>query len=249
MNTQEILDKIALLSRHPSADPEVPPPELIAFFIRWVRRMRQWKVSTLADFANVSVSTVERVERGERVGEASVDRIGIALGYESGYLTSPRRAIPFEQASAEMSDTFGHLEAVAVSPMRSQRKIREAANCQAFLVHRPEVPEMFDDEIETLGEWLDLASFILSTPSQEVSSQRGRRQLYNDILASVETLERSGFTVLSGAMNAPQDGIPDWKVAVISITPRSSDPGAIKRRHILVDHRCVMLPPKTWKAE
>ena len=31
-------------------------------------------------------------------------------------------------------------------------------------------------------------------------------------------------------MNAPQDGIPDWKVAVISITPRSSDPGAINQR-------------------
>jgi hypothetical protein len=53
----------------------------------------------------------------------------------------------------------------------------------------------------------------------------------------VTELERRGLTVLSGVMSAPQDGMPDWKVAVISITPKLTDPGAVKRRHLMVDHR------------
>ena len=52
------------------------------------------------------------------------------------------------------------------------------------------------------------------------------------------------LTVLSGVMNAPQEGIPDWKVAVISVTPKLSDPGALKRRHVFVDRRIVALRPR-----
>jgi hypothetical protein len=48
--------------------------------------------------------------------------------------------------------------------------------------------------------------------------------------------------VLSGVMPAPQDRLPDWKVAVVSITPRLTDPGAAKRRHLMVDRRVVALP-------
>jgi hypothetical protein len=51
------------------------------------------------------------------------------------------------------------------------------------------------------------------------------------------------LTVLSGVMNAPQEGIPDWKVAVVSVTPKLSDPGALKRKHVLVDRRIVASRP------
>ena len=160
----------------------------------------------LGELAGVSISTIERVERGEKVSDENLDRIAVGLGYEPGYFTIPRRAIPSEQAASQVSDTFGHMEVVAIAPMRVQRKIREAANCHAFLIHRPEVGEAFDADIETLGEWLDLASFILSTSPQDISSQRGRRQLYKDILANVADFERSGFTILSGD-RAPRRGV------------------------------------------
>ena len=45
-------------------------------------------------------------------------------------------------------------------------------------------------------------------------------------------------------MSAPQEGIPDWKVAVISVTRKLSDPGALKRRHVFVDRRIVALRPQ-----
>lgn len=56
-------------------------------------------------------------------------------------------------------------------------------------------------------------------------------------------LERRGLTVLSGVMGAPQPGMPDWKVAMVSGTPRLTDPGAPNRRHVMVDRRTVAVTP------
>ena len=42
----------------------VPPPKVIADFVRWSRQVLQWKKETLASFASVSLSTVERIEPG-----------------------------------------------------------------------------------------------------------------------------------------------------------------------------------------
>src|SRR5258708_37095495 len=122
----------------------------------------------------------------------------------------------------------------------------------AFLSTVPKCRETYDSEIANLREWLDLASFILSDIVEHPSSEYGRRDLYNDVLACVCSLEQRGLTVLSGVMSAPQDRLPDWKVAVISITPRLTDPGAAKRRHLMVDRRVVALPsgPATrWRRQ
>jgi hypothetical protein len=126
--------------------------------------------------------------------------------------------------------------------MTTHRAIRDTARCDALLIHRPEVPATYDDDIAGLQEWLDLASFILSDIAEPLPSERGRRDLYNDILTHIGNLERRGLTVLSGVMPAPQHRLPNWKVGVVSITPRLTDPGAAKRRHLTVDRRIVALP-------
>jgi hypothetical protein len=90
MSTKDILDRIANLPAGPSDIPQVPPPELIGFVVRWERVLRHWKQSILADFACVSVSTIERVECGEKVSNEALDRIAQGLGYEPGRFTAPR---------------------------------------------------------------------------------------------------------------------------------------------------------------
>jgi transcriptional regulator with XRE-family HTH domain len=247
MTIQDLLDKIIQLPERPVDVPTTPPSELVAFVVRWNRGLRQWKTTTLADFARVSISTVERIERGERVSDDALDRIAQAFDYAPGYFTAPRVPLGAEQAAASLVDTYSHLEIVPVAPMTTHRAVRDAARCDAVVIHRPGVPDAYDDDIAGLQEWLDLACFILSDIADPPPSERGRRDLYNDILTCVGDLERRGLTVLSGVMPAPQDRLPDWKVAVVSITPRLTDPGAAKRRHVMVDRRVVALPagPKT----
>ncbi len=239
--TQNLFERLAHLPDPPPDVPRVPPVELVAFVVRWSRGLRNWKQSTLADIAGVSVSSIERVERGEKVSDEVLDKVAEGFGHEAGYFTNPRLRLGADEAAAHLADTYGHMEAVAVGPLKTHRAIREIAQCQAYLLHRPDVPESYDGEIANLGEWFGLASFVLSFPEARLSpSDRGRRDLYNDILASVQELEQKGFTVLSGVMDVLQDDM-DWKVAIISVTPKESDPGALKRQHVMVDRRVVGL--------
>ncbi len=243
MTYKELVDRIAALPERPRDTRTVPPNEVIGFVVRWNRGLRQWKVSTLADYARVSVSTIERVERGESVSVEALDRIAKAFGYEAGYFTAPRIPLPREEEIATLLEQYSNLEVVPVSRMRTHRAIRNAAQCQAHLIHRPNVPESYDAGIETLREWLDLAAFELSDLiDHRFPSNRGRRALYDGILGCVRELERRGLTVLTGVMDAPQEGFPEWKVAVVSITPKLTDPGAGKRRHFMVDRRIVGPP-------
>lgn len=242
MNAQEILEKIERSPQRRTDLPTPPPVELVAFVVRWSRSLKNWKVSTLADFARVSVSTVERVERAEKVGEEALDRIASALGYEKGAFHTPRIPLGPEQAVEEMADTLGNLEQVAVAPLKTHRAVRQAMNCQAFLVHRPDVPDAYNQDIANLVEWLDFASFSLADELHGQGAELpARRKLYNDIIACVTDMERRGLTVLVGVMHAPQPNLPEWKVAILSITPKLIDPGAIKRNHVFVDRRNVVL--------
>ena len=239
MTIQELLAEIAQLPERPADIPTAPPIALVAVIVRWNRSLRQWKTNTLADFARVSVSSVERVERGEKVTDEILDKIAQAFGYDAGYFTKPRVPLRENEAAASLVDTYGNLEAVGVFPMKTHQAVREAARCDAFLIHRPEVPEAYDADIESLKEWLDLASFVLSDFARGSSADGGRRDLYNDVLGRIRDMERRGLTVLSGVMPAPQEGLPDWKVAIIAVSPKLTDPGAVKRRHIMVDRRIV----------
>src|SRR5437016_282469 len=112
MTTQDLLDKITQLSERPTDVPTAPPIELRAFVVRWNRGLRHWKTTTLADFARVSVSTVERIERGDRVSDDALDKIAQAFGYEAGYFTTPRVPLGAEETAASLVETYSYLESV-----------------------------------------------------------------------------------------------------------------------------------------
>ena len=243
MKFDKILD--AMLHMNPPEDDtaRVPPREVIAFFVRLVRGLRQLKQESLASLAGVSLTTVERVERAETVTDRCIDQIAIALGYDTGYFTTPRFPISKEAADAELAEIWGNLVPVPVRRVCTHSGIRQLGKCQGFLVHRPGVDDSFDSLISELIEWIDLASFLFGCPSVEKQQEGHWRKLYNDTLKCVRRLEQRGVNVLGGVMDAPQPGIPGWKIAVISLTPRATDPGALKRRAIFVDRRCVELRP------
>ena len=239
MSPKGIIERLAAMPPDTSGAQRVPPIELVAMVTRMGRGLRQWKKETLADFARVSLSTVERVERAEPVGAESLDRIAQALGYERGAFTEPRVPISREQAAAEFVEEMGQLEAVAVSPFETHRQVRMVAASQAFLIQRADLGPAYDAQVEGLTEWMDLASMVMGPHAVVGGEPDRRRELCNDVLAAVSEFRRRGVTVLVGVMDAPLPGMPDWKVTIITLTPRLSDPGAPKRRAILVDKRLV----------
>lgn len=64
-----------------------PESRFTGQFVRFQRQMWGWKKETLASFADVSLSTIERIERGDRVGDDCLDRVAVALGYKRGDFT------------------------------------------------------------------------------------------------------------------------------------------------------------------
>jgi transcriptional regulator with XRE-family HTH domain len=237
MSFHDLLDQISRMESPSTVEPQVPSPAIVGFFVRWVRGLHQWKKATLASFAGVSLSTIERVERGEKVSDENLDRIATALGYGAGYFTTPRIAIPMEDAVNNVVEMLERLRPVPVSPMRSQRKIREAAQCESFIAHHPGLSDELKSQVADLIEWLDLASFIINSPEEGGEPKLSRRKLYRDILACVRGLESQGLVVLSGVLTHEKGDFAGWKTAIISVTQRRSDPAAEKREHVFVDAR------------
>jgi transcriptional regulator with XRE-family HTH domain len=236
---KELVDRVTQLPQPEPGKLEVPPPELIGFIILWSRSMRQMKRSALADLAGVSLSTLERVERGEQVSAALIERIGAALQLEPGHLTAPRTPLPQEEVLNRLSETAKHMEFVKVKRLQTQTQLRELIGCHGFLPHAPDPQDEFKDDLNGLIEWLDHGAFLTGefAPPQ-YRNKTSRRALYNDILKYISTVERNGRTILGGVMKVPLKTIPEWKVAVLSISDKARDPGAVKRRVMFVDRRC-----------
>lgn len=243
MSKQHILDQIStdFLKTRRTKKPITPSREIVAFVVRSSRRLRQWKKLTLASFAAVSLSTVERVERAEKVSNASLQRIAVALGCEHGAFTEPRVPRTDEEVKQELADTYGNLIAVKVEPFCKQRQVRELATCQAILIEHNKLSDVNMDDIVELQEWLDLASYVRNTPARGEDSRIHLRKFYCHILEAVQRFQKRGVTVLAGVMDAPQHGLSEWKVAIVWLCPKLTDPGAINRRYVFVDKRCVEL--------
>jgi hypothetical protein len=131
----------------------------------------------------------------------------------------------------------GPLEPVRVRPLRTQRQLKELAACETMLIHRPELGGRFDDQVDELREWLDLAAFALGVEARGSAAGETRRCLCGDVLGCVQELERRGVAVLAGRMAAPGPSLPGRHVAFISLSPRQRGPGALRPRLVLVDRR------------
>lgn len=240
MTDAELVNRIAAL---PEADPGemvVPDPLVIALCVRISRRSRSWKVATLADFARVSVSSVERVERAEIVSLTVLQRVAQALGYERDAFVAARAAIGMEAAAARVEERWDNLVTVPVERLATQSIIRRIVAADGFLLVPGDLPETYAGDVEALSEWLDLASFQLAKRDGFVldSDPLRLRRLYADVLAHVGRMERRGLTVLAGVIPSIGEA-PIASVAVIQITARLADPGAPKHKTIQVDRSIV----------
>jgi transcriptional regulator with XRE-family HTH domain len=212
-----------------------PSPADVAGIVSANRHVRGWKVSVLAEMAAVSVSTVERVERGEFVSTEMLDRIAEALGFAPGDFWRPRRTRTPEEA---LKATMRHLEGQQIVPCRVFSRMTDAAAVIAavaiyVVVQGPGQPDSTTAElVSTLRETIDLMSFATSD-ALEPKARIRPRQAQQDVLQAVAAVARRGYTPLLATYEAdtPWGHAP---VAAISFHPRLHDPGAPKRRELIV---------------
>jgi hypothetical protein len=230
----------------------VPPRKVIAQFVRWSRQVLQWKKETLASFAGVSLSTVERIERAENVSAESLDRVAVALKQWKGAFTEPRVPLGLKTTLDRIEEHCKQFEGnipVAVRPLRTLPQVAKLVRTDMYAVDGSRLAETHKGDIGALSEWLDFGSFMIGSEEDPcfLASRRERvrrRWIYRTILGQAREIEREAMAIaLAGVYEADTSikTLPKFRVAVVSFFPKASDPAAIKRRFLLAPARVDVL--------
>ena len=220
-----------------------PDVNSIAHIIRFQRHMRQWKQDTLASFAGLSLSSIQRIERGVSVSNECLDKVAIALGYKAGDFTNARIPLDLDAAAEFLEDSLkpfgGHIW-IDVSPVHAQRQVRDFGMCHTYIIDAGRLEVDASADVNQLAEWLDLVAFLTCDEFRRTDRERRRierRRLYEHVLAHVHEIElRAHAVALGGTYEArtKHPYLPKAKVALIGFFPRMTDPSALRRRQLLV---------------
>jgi transcriptional regulator with XRE-family HTH domain len=195
-----------------------------------------WKQDTLASLAEVSLSTVQRVERGETVRPTQLSKLAVALKRAPDAFT--RDVIPLTPAEAlealQMDAAWiqGRVR-VTVAPLRKEAQVRELASTDLFVADS-DVGDEVAPAVSELREWFDLASFIRMEQAGAIETASFRkaplRQFYQGLLESVRRIEVEHRAVcLAGTYEAASTGLlgNSVRVAVVALRSRDNNPAAV----------------------
>jgi transcriptional regulator with XRE-family HTH domain len=225
--------------------PQVPPRDFVAEFVRLQRKMLGWKQEALASFAGVSLSTIQRIERGDQVCDSSLDRVAVAIHQKLGAFTEPRVPLVGEALIQKLKESVAFSEDrqwVRVRPLRNQRQIAELVRSQFYLIDAVRLGDTCNDRIAALYETLDSVAFALATEDEDsivecfAKEPIKRRDLFSMVLDQVSEIERHEKAIALAGTYQAETGIGVLRtvaVALIGFFPKATDPGATKRPSLL----------------
>lgn len=209
-----------------------PSPQEIAALVTAWRRSRNWKQATLAQFAAVSLSPVERIERGETVSIEILDRVAVALEFKEGDFHRPRPRRSVDKSLLQTMRFFEGKLTVPCVPLRTQPQVAALLGCDAYVVDDGRCMPHAAEAIASLRENLGFYRSALREPLG-LDEPVKKREIYTSLLADVQAVERRGYTALYATYDADSRFGP-VKVAVIAFFPKFTDPGAAKREVVFV---------------
>ena len=241
----------------PGTIPRRPDPTSIAFCVAWSRELKQLSIQALASMSGVSPSSVERIERGERVSDDILRKVAVAVNQDEDAFTAeriPRSPDEVEQVLETWAAAYEGMTKVPVLHFTKQRQVRELSRCEAALVHTAHLCEDAQSLVEGLREWIDLAGFIRVTqePDSFIASEpfNSMREFNKDVLAAVREVERVGrATALTGCYHAEilyvhpvnrSSYTMPWRVGIVAFFPKETDPCAIKRQFLWAPKQIAM---------
>jgi transcriptional regulator with XRE-family HTH domain len=201
--------------------------------------MAGWKKATLAGVAGISLSTVERVERGQAVSAETLDRLAAALRQAPGAFTTPRFKLSEREAGALIVERLGWIaktSPVSVSPLRNQAQLRRLSDTVVSLLDH-DLEAAANEDVVNLREWFGLVGFVRAEQKGLIGRERPRRhnlrRLYGDVLDCVRDVERHHRCVcLVGVYHPELVERPGGRLAVgvVALKSKTADPAAPSRR-------------------
>lgn len=241
--------KSAAEAEPPCTIPRRPDQSSIAFCVAWSREMKQLSVQALASMAGVSPSSIERIERCERVSDDTLRKVAVAVNQDEDAFTAERIPLNQDEVERALKAWVAPYEGMTMVPVRhftKQRQVRDLSRCGGALVYSPHLREAAQPLVENLREWIDLAGFIRATQEHDAfitAEPFTRIRKFNrDVLAAIREIERVGHaTALTGCydaeglymdpVNTASRTMP-IKVGLVAFFPKETDPCAIKRQFL-----------------
>ena len=221
-----------------------PPPNVIAEFVKLQRALYGWKRETLAGLARVSLSTVERVERGESVRPSSLEKLALALNQPCGAFTTKRVPLSEVEAMTTLVDSLAWMEGTVpfdVAPLRKEAQLRALTDTELVIVTSDLEGEDAARDVDGLREYLDLTGFVRAQDGI-VMAKRQRsfrlRRLYKDVLEAARSIERNYKAVcLAGTYEAKSStpGFNLMRVSVIAVRSRERNPAAANIKRLMAN--------------
>lgn len=181
------------------------PDEIAAGVVNF-RKQAGWKQITLAHEAGVTERTVQRVERGEKVDEETLRRIGRALRLTESAFVGPRYIPTEDETIASVEKALRDIRVVDIQVFSQARDFDAILSVHGHLIDDSAAPECLGDEFagfkDMLQDWGDIYSEI---------PHSGKLDACRDLLAHVRNIESKGFEARFGLYTTDDD----LKVAVV----------------------------------
>lgn len=186
-------------------------PQEIASAVQMFRKMMDLKQLTLAIEAGVDERTVQRIERGEKVGDETLRRIGKALRLQEPGFVGPRYMRNPDEVRAQVAKTMSELKVTEAHDLTAVRDVEAVLTAQGYVWHDNALPESIADEIaalkDSLTDWGDC---------YEDMSNVERLNACRSLLADVQKIEARGFKAYYGVYETDDR----FRVAVLVFRPR-----------------------------
>lgn len=227
-----------------STAPRVPAPDTIAEFVKLQRAFYGWKRETLAALARVSLSTVERVERGDFVRASSLEKLALALNQQRDAFTAERIPLSEAEALAMLVESFSWMNGtvpVDVAPLRHEAQLRVLTDTDVAIVTSDLEGEEAACAVDGPREYLDLTSFVRAEdgtlmPKRERSFRL--RRLYRNVLAVALSIERDHKAACLAGTYEAKSSTPDFdvvRVSVIAVRSRERNPAAANIKRLMAE--------------
>ena len=206
--------------------------------MRQLRKLMGWKKETLADFAKVSLSSVERIERGIKASAQTYRRLATALQLQAEDFIRPRRIRSAEEALKKALEFFEGRVIVPAERLCRGAQLARILDAHVMLVDDGRCDDATRAAMARLREWLLFGTFALGM-SQDPAvhnvklGRDERKRILDDILSEVVALERRGYTALMTVYDAEMPFMGKQPLGVIAFFPKLTDPAAAKRAFLV----------------
>lgn len=163
-------------------------PDEIGQIVKLMREVVGLKQDTLAARSHMSVKTLQRVEKGERVQDATLQDLAEALGLDKEEFTRVQMLPDFERLAKEAQELREKLMIVDAIPLTNWRDFENITPVHGTIVDdrsvSPEIAERTAYFRDYLGELIDVVT--LASSSQMVD-------YYKEMMSVVREVQTAGY--------------------------------------------------------